>query len=40
LLVAGLSAFALVLFALSMAAYYSGRNEIFDKISPPARIDD
>lgn len=39
-LVAGVTAFVLVMLGLSMVAFYSGRYEIFDKVSPPARTDD
>jgi len=39
-LVAGLSAFVLVMFALSMVAFYSGRYEIFEKVSPPTPTDE
>jgi len=39
-LVAGLSAFLLAMFALSIVAFYSGRYEIFEKASPPPQTDE
>jgi len=39
-IVAGVSGFVLVLFALSMVAFYSARYEIFDKLSPPTQTDE
>jgi hypothetical protein len=32
--------FILVMLALSIMAFYSGRYEIIDKVSPPARVED
>ena len=39
-IVMGAAVFILLMFALSITAFYSGRYDIIDKVSPPAPVEE